>query len=86
VWTQELHGTAKRILLIGRRDWSATNPAVQAMALGHIDSYLFEPWLPLKRGLYLPISQVPVDWIPSQAPSFEGIRIIGPRWGPRRVQ
>jgi hypothetical protein len=45
VWTHELHRTAKRILLIGRRDWSATNPAVQAMALGHIDSYLFEPWL-----------------------------------------
>jgi thioredoxin reductase (NADPH) len=46
VQAHELHPTAKRILLIGRRDWSATNPVVQAMALGQIDSYLFEPWLP----------------------------------------
>lgn len=83
VQAHELHPTAKRILLIGRRDWSATNPAVQAMALGQIDSYLFEPWLPLERWLYLPISQVLADWVPSQAPMFEGIRIIGPRWSTR---
>jgi thioredoxin reductase (NADPH) len=83
VRAHELHPTAKRILLIGRRDWSATNPAVQATALGQIDSYLFEPWLPLERWLYLPISQVLADWVPSQAPSFEGIRIIGPQWGTR---
>jgi hypothetical protein len=83
VQAHELHPTAKRILLIGRRDWSATNPAVQAMALGQIDSYLFEPWLPLERWLYLPISQVLADWVPSRAPTFEGIRIIGPQWGTR---
>jgi thioredoxin reductase (NADPH) len=83
VRAHELHPTAKRILLIGRRDWSATNPAVQAMALGQIDSYLFEPWLPLERWLYLPLSQVLADWFPSQGPSFVGIRIIGPQWGTR---
>jgi thioredoxin reductase (NADPH) len=83
VTAHKLHPTAKRVLLVGRRDWTAASPAVRAMSLGQIDDYLFEPWLPLERWLYLPISQLLADWGPSQASSFEGIRIIGPRWGTR---
>jgi len=83
VRAHELYPTAKRVLLVGRRDWASTNPAVRAMSLGQIDTYLFEPWLPVERWLYLPISQVLADWAPSQAASFEGIRIVGPRWGTR---
>jgi thioredoxin reductase len=83
VRAHELHPSAKRVLLVGRRAWTPTNPAVRAMTLGQIDDYLFEPWLPLGRWLYLPITQVLADWVPSQAPSFEGIRIVGPRWGSR---
>jgi thioredoxin reductase (NADPH) len=79
----ELHPSAKRVLLVGRRDWSPDNPAVRAMILGQIDTYLFEPWLPVGRFLDLPISQVLADWVPSHGPSFEGIRIVGPRWGTR---
>jgi thioredoxin reductase (NADPH) len=79
----ELHPSAKRVLLVGRRAWTPTNPAVRAMTLGQIDTYLFEPWLPVARFLYLPISQVLADWAPSRGPSFEGIRIVGPRWGTR---
>jgi thioredoxin reductase (NADPH) len=77
------HPAAKRILLVGRRDWTRSNPAVRAMALGQIDSYLFEPWLPLERWLYLPMSQVLADWVPTRTPTFEGIRVIGPQWGSR---
>jgi thioredoxin reductase (NADPH) len=83
VRAHELHPTAKRVLLVGRREWTPTNPAVRAMTLRQIDDYMFEPWLPLGRWLYLPITQVLADWVPSQAPSFEGIRIVGPRWGSR---
>jgi thioredoxin reductase (NADPH) len=79
----ELHPSAKRVLLVGRREWTPANPAVRAMTLGQIDTYLFEPWLPVARFLYLPISQVLADWVPSRGPSFEGIRIVGPRWGTR---
>jgi thioredoxin reductase (NADPH) len=79
----ELHPSAKRVLLVGRREWTPTNPAVRAMTLGQIDTYLFEPWLPVGRFLYLPISQVLADWVPSRGPSFEGIRIVGPRWATR---
>ena len=79
----ELHPSAKRVLLVGRRDWTPENPAVRAMTLGQIDTYLFEPWLPVGRFLDLPVSQVLADWVPSRGPSFEGIRIVGPRWGTR---
>src|SRR5437867_485904 len=75
----ELHPTAKRVLLVGRRKWAAANPAVRAMTLGQIDTYLFEPWLPVERWLYLPVSQVLADWVPARGPAFEGIRIVGPR-------
>jgi thioredoxin reductase (NADPH) len=79
----ELHPGAKRVLLVGRREWTPANPAVRAMTLGQIDTYLFEPWLPVGRFLYLPVSQVLADWVPARGPSFEGIRIVGPRWGTR---
>jgi thioredoxin reductase (NADPH) len=79
----ELHPSAKRVLLVGRREWTPTNPAVRAMTLGQIDTYLFEPWLPVARFLDLPISQVLADWVPARGPSFEGIRIVGPRWTTR---
>jgi thioredoxin reductase (NADPH) len=79
----ELHPSAKRVLLVGRRDWTPENPAVPAMTLGQIDTYLFEPWLPVGRFLDLPISQVLADWVPSRGRSFEGIRIVGPRWATR---
>jgi thioredoxin reductase (NADPH) len=79
----ELHPGAKRVLLVGRREWTPANPAVRAMTLGQIDTYLFEPWLPVGRFLYLPVSQVLADWVPTRGPSFEGIRIVGPRWGTR---
>jgi thioredoxin reductase (NADPH) len=79
----ELHPSAKRVLLVGRRKWSTTHPAAQAMTLGQIDDYLFQPWMPLERWLYLPISQLLADWMPPHTPSFVGIRIVGPRWGNR---
>ena len=34
----ELHPSAKRVLLVGRREWTPTNPAVRAMTLGQIDT------------------------------------------------
>jgi thioredoxin reductase (NADPH) len=81
VRAHELHPAARRVLLVGRREWSAANPAVRAMMLGQIDGYLFEPWLPVGRWLHLPISQVLADWAPAQTPQFEGIRIVGPPLG-----
>jgi thioredoxin reductase (NADPH) len=36
----ELHPAAKRVLLVGRREWTPTNPAVRAMTLGQVDRHL----------------------------------------------
>jgi response regulator RpfG family c-di-GMP phosphodiesterase len=74
VRAHEFLPTAKRVLLVGRRDWASTNPAVRAMSLGQIDTYLFEPWLPVERWLHLPISQVLADWIP---PGHPRLRAFG---------
>ena len=68
----ELHPSAKRVLLVGRREWTPANPAVRAMTLGQIDTYLFEPWLPVARFLYLPISQVLADRAPSTGAQLRG--------------
>jgi thioredoxin reductase (NADPH) len=83
VRARDLHPGAKRVLLVGRRAWTPANPAVRAMTLGQIDTYLFEPWLPVERFLYLPVTQVLADWVPARGPAFEGIRIVGPRLGTR---
>ena len=51
VRAHQLQPSAKRVLLVGRREWTSTNPAVRAMTLGQIDDYLFEPWLPVGRSV-----------------------------------
>ncbi|HEY2868752.1 MAG TPA: hypothetical protein VGJ11_04550, partial [Gaiellales bacterium] len=40
----ELHPLARRVLLIGRGEWSKEHPAVAAMRTGQVDSYIFVPW------------------------------------------
>jgi thioredoxin reductase (NADPH) len=77
VRAHELHPGAKRVLLIERGEWASTHPAVRAMILGQIDSYVFDPWTPPERWLYLPVSELLADWASSQPPRFEAVRIVG---------
>jgi thioredoxin reductase (NADPH) len=77
VRAHEPYPSAKRVLLVGRRKWTSANPAVRAMMLGQIDDYLFEPWLPVGRWLYLPITQVLPDWVPMRVGQPGGL-IRGP--------
>jgi thioredoxin reductase (NADPH) len=77
VRAHELHPNAKRVLLIERGEWASTHPAVRAMMLGQLDSYVFDPWTPPERWLYLPISELLADWTSSQPPRFEAVRIVG---------
>ena len=72
-----LHPRARRVMLIGRGEWGSDHPAARALTLGEIDSYLFDPWIPAERWLYLPVSEFLANWIESQAPLFEAIQIIG---------
>jgi hypothetical protein len=53
------------------------------MTLGQIDGYLFKPWRPLERWLYLPVSELLADWEQGQPPTVEPVRIVGRRWQAR---
>jgi len=77
VRAHELHPTAKRVLLVERGDWSATHPAISAMALGQIDYHLYHPWRPLERILYAAISEFLAAWERFREPMAVAFRIVG---------
>ena len=74
------------MLLVGRGEWTSDHPAIRAMSSGQIDAYIFDPWIPLERWLYLPLSEFLADWVTARAPTLEVIRIVGGRWDPRAHQ
>jgi thioredoxin reductase (NADPH) len=79
----ELHPAARRVLMVGRGAWDQAHPAVEVMRTGHAESYIFVPWGPRERWLYLPITEVLADWEASQTPSFEAARLVGDEFEPR---
>ena len=85
VRAHQLHPRAKRALLIGRGEWASgsAHPAVRAMTLGQIDSYLFAPWSGPERWLYLPVSELLADWAGAHPPAEVAVEIVGSLWDPR---
>ena len=79
----ELHPLARRVLLIGRGEWSREHPAVAAMRTGQVDSYIFVPWGLPERWLYLPVGEILADWEASQPTPFEAARIVGDEYEAR---
>ena len=79
---QELHPSAKRVLLEHRGEWTSGEPVVRAMTLGQVDYVLFRPWLPVEQFLYLPVSEFLAAWEKSQG-STEAIQIVGRHWAAR---
>jgi len=69
-----LHPGAVRVLLIDR-DYSATSPAVQAIALGHADYHIVRPWTDDEM-MYRAMSEYLASWEREQAPNFELFRIV----------
>jgi len=78
-----LHPLAKRVLMINRRSWSTAHPVVTALALGQIDYHLYNPWVPVERLLYSPISEFLVAWETTREPTAAALRIVGPQWSAR---
>ena len=76
---QELHPSAKRVLLEHRGEWTSGEPVVRAMTLGQVDYVLFRPWQPVEQFLYLPVSEFLAAWEKSRG-STEAIQIVGRHW------
>jgi thioredoxin reductase (NADPH) len=65
---------AARVLLINR-NYSATSPAVQAIALGRADYHIVRPWTD-DETMYRAMSEYLASWEQEQAPNFELFRIV----------
>jgi thioredoxin reductase (NADPH) len=77
---RDAHPHVRRVLLIGRGEWKNEHPAVEAMRTGQAESYVFVPWGPRERWLYLPVTEVLADWEASQRPATEVVKIVGEEW------
>src|SRR5262249_13492653 len=83
---RDLDPHVRRVLIVGRGEWSTAHPAVTAMRTGQAESYIFVPWGPRERWLYLPVTEVLADWEASKGPPGEQVRLIGQEWEPRTHQ
>ncbi len=70
---------AKRVLLTAYADTEAAITAINKVGLDH---YLMKPWDPPEDTLYPVLDDLLSDWLASNPPSFDGIRILGQRWSP----
>ena len=80
---RDLHPHVRRVLIVGRGEWSNAHPAVEAMRTGQAESYVFVPWVLRERWLYLPVSELLADWEAAAAAAVEVVRIVGEEWEPR---
>ena len=79
----DLYPAARRVLMVGRGQWSNAHPAVAAMRTGQAESYIFVPWVQRERWLYMPVTDLLAEWELTQPPSVEVAQLVGERWEPR---
>jgi thioredoxin reductase (NADPH) len=73
------HPDARRLMLVARGEWR-DHPVRRAMALGHLDGYIFSPWQPREEWLYLPMAEQLAEWSRTQEPDIHAVTIVGHRW------
>jgi thioredoxin reductase (NADPH) len=78
-----LHPNAKRILLVGLRDWEVPETLLQAMTFGRIDSYLWKPTGPLDERFHSQIAELLEAWRHLNLPRLALVKVIGERWSSR---
>lgn len=74
---------AKRALLVGWGDRSASRTILQACALGELDNYLYKPWAPAEVHLYPLVSEFLAEWTRLHRPAMELLRVVGDEQSPR---
>jgi thioredoxin reductase (NADPH) len=83
---RDVQPAARRVLLIGRGGFTSDHPAVAAMRLGHVHAYVFDPWRPLERWLYLPLTEILAGWAAETglaAATAAAVDVVGSPWDPR---
>jgi thioredoxin reductase (NADPH) len=80
----DLHPAAKRVLLVDR-DYSSTNPAVQAITLGRADYHIVRPWAD-EEILFGALSEYLTTWRGEQQPAFEMFRLVAQPGDPSLLQ
>ena len=81
--TRKFYPSAKRALLVAWGDRTASEPILQAMALGRIDYYVNKPWGSHDERFHRTIGEFLYDWAKDRLPKFEAIRVVGEQWSPR---
>src|SRR6202047_2773072 len=79
----QLFPDAKRALLTAYAD---TNAAISAINQAGINYFFLKPWDPPAEHLYPQLDDLLDDWQASFRPTFQGIRLLGPRWSPRSYE
>ena len=74
---------AKRALLVGWGDRSASRTILQACAFGELDNYLYKPWSPAEVHLYPLVSEFLAEWTRQHRPAMELVRVVGEEDSPR---
>ena len=74
---------AKRALLVGWGDRSASRTILQACAFGELDNYLYKPWAPAEVHLYPLVSEFLAEWTRLHRPAMELLRVVGDEQSPR---
>jgi thioredoxin reductase (NADPH) len=75
---QESYPQARRVLLTAYAD---TEAAIRAINTARIHYYLTKPWDPPETRLYPVLDDLLEDWNQGYKAPFEGIRVVGPRYG-----
>src|SRR5512137_1480974 len=74
---------AKRALLVGWGDRTASRTILQACAFGELDNYLYKPWAPAEVHLYPLVSDFLAEWTRVHRPAMELLRVVGDEHSPR---
>ena len=74
---------AKRALLVGWGDRTASRTILQACAFGELDNYLYKPWAPAEVHLYPLVSEFLAEWTRLHRPAMELLRVLGNEQSPR---
>lgn len=74
----DLYPEAKRVLLTAYAD---TEAAIRAINTAKIHYYLNKPWDPPEEKLYPVLDDLLVSWHQGYRPAYEGLQVIGTRWG-----